>query len=115
MPSELLESVRGFLKQYVVDNADQHTGFMARVAANSLGIAQREMLYGPALADAERERLHSLLDCQAGLDQLRRELVLRLRDGLELNTPGLAAHLRRTVAGQLALDQPRYSALAQCD
>ncbi len=115
MPSELLESVRGFLKQDVVDGADQHTGFMARVAANSLGIAQREMLYGPALADAECERLHALLDCQAGLDQLRRELVLRLRDGLELNTPGLAAHLRQTVAGQLALDQPRYSALAQCD
>jgi hypothetical protein len=81
------------------------------VAANSLGIAQREFLYGPQLAAQEQERLQTLLDREAGLDDLRWELVNRLRADLALDTPGLQAHLRQSVAGQLLIDQPRYSAL----
>jgi hypothetical protein len=45
------------------------------------------------------------------LDALRWELVNRLRADLPLNTPGLEEHLRQSVAGQLAIDQPHYSAL----
>jgi hypothetical protein len=37
--------------------------------------------------------------------------VHQLRDSLPLNTQGLAEHLRQTVACQLFLDQPGYSAL----
>lgn len=113
MPAELLESVRGFLKTEVAGNTDPHTGFMARVAANSLGIAQREMLHSAPLAAAERVRLCRLLEQEADLDSLRWQLVRALRDGLALDTAGLADHLRQTVAGQLSIDQPRYSALQQ--
>jgi aminoglycoside phosphotransferase (APT) family kinase protein len=111
MPEELLAGVASFLKEEIAGRLDPHNGFLARVAANSLGIAGREFRHGAELAAQEAVRLQSLLGREAPLDELRRELVLRLREDLPLDTEGLAAHLRQTVAGQLAIDQPRYSAL----
>lgn len=112
MPAELLESVRHFLRQDVATTADSHTSFMARVAANALGIVQREVLHGPALATEEYNRLQSLLGKDSDLNSLRRDLVATLLQAMPLDTPGLQEHLRQTVAGQLAIDQPHYSALA---
>ena len=110
-PAELLAGVASFLKDEVAGALEGHRGFLARVAANSLGIAQREFLYGAELAASEHERLEVLLGVTGNLDELRRELVNRLRDGMGLEEPGLQAHLRQTVACQLAIDQPHYSAL----
>ena len=112
MPAELLSGVRDFLRETVAGQLDPHTGFLARVAANSLGIAQREFVHGAGLAAAELRRLEALLDQTGNLDAMRWELARRLRDGLSLDTPGLADHLRQTVAAQCWIDQPRYSALA---
>ena len=84
-----------------------------RVAANSVRIAQRELRHGAALADAEQRRLRKLLATDGSLDQLRVTLSRQLREGLPLATPGLEEHLRQTVAGQLAIDQPSYSALSR--
>ena len=117
MPAELLESVISFLKQDIAKELSGRNGFLAKVATNSLGIAQREFLFGEQLAAAEKRRLQSLLHCQsdtaidADLDTLRRSLSDQLRQELPLDTPGLTDHLRQTVAGQLAIDQPHYSAL----
>jgi hypothetical protein len=118
MPAELLSGVADFLKSDVAPAMAGHHRFLARVAANSLGIAQREFLCGPALAVQERQRLQGLLQRlqgllggEAPLDDLRGELVSRLREDMPLDTPGLANHLRQTVAGQLLIDQPGYSAL----
>ncbi len=111
MPAELLQGVASFLKDDVAAGAEPHAGFLARVAANSLGIAQREMTLGPGLALSEQARLSELLGADEGLDTLRWQLVAALREDMSLTTPGLAGHLRQTVAGQLAIDQPRYSAL----
>ena len=112
MPAELLEGVVDFLRDTVVDRVQGHECFLARVAANSLRIAQRELLHGQNLGLEEQARLSSLLDTAGSLDELRTELSRRLRDGLSLQTPGLQAHLRQTVASQLAIDQPGYSALS---
>jgi aminoglycoside phosphotransferase (APT) family kinase protein len=46
MPTELLSSVAAFLKEEVAGKLDSRDGFLARVAANSLGIAQREFQCG---------------------------------------------------------------------
>jgi aminoglycoside phosphotransferase (APT) family kinase protein len=113
MPAELLEGVVDFLREEVAGELDPHRGFLARVAANSLRIAQRELLHGAGLAAAEGRRLRSLLSADDDLDALRARLSRELRDGLPLDTAGLAAHLRQTVAGQLAIDQPGYSALSR--
>ena len=112
MPAELLEGVVDFLRDTVVDRVQGHERFLARVAANSLRIAQRELRHGQPLGREEQARLSSLLDTAGSLDELRTELSRRLREGLSLQTPGLQAHLRQTVASQLAIDQPGYSALS---
>ena len=43
-------------------------------------------------------------------ESLRWELVEKLRDGsMPLTQPGVVEHLRATVIGELAIDQPSYS------
>ncbi|BFM15127.1 hypothetical protein R50073_13100 [Maricurvus nonylphenolicus] len=111
MPAELLSGVAEFLKGTVAEKMDPHNQFLAKVAANSLSIAQREFQYGGELAQQEVERLRNLIGQDSDLDSLRWLLTERLRKGISLDTPGLADYLRQTVAGQLFVDQPYYSAL----
>lgn len=112
LPAELLKGPMELLLELAAAESDPRRGFMGKVAANSLGIAQREMLVGPGLARDEHERLSGLLESDGELDELRWTLVNALRADMALDTPGLAEHLRQTVAGQLAIDQPKYSALS---
>lgn len=111
---ELLRSVTDFLREQVMSETTGRTQFLARVAGNSLDIVQREMALGTAAAHQERERLQSLLDStDADLMQLRERLVQGLRAGqIDLNAPGLAAHLRASIVNQINIDQPRYAGLA---
>ncbi len=113
MPAELLSGAIDFLKNDVARKLVSRDAFLARVAANSLQITQRELTLGPGLARGETARLQELLAAEGPLDDLRWQLVERLRDNLPLDTPGLTKHLRTTVAGQLTIDQPRYSALQE--
>jgi aminoglycoside phosphotransferase (APT) family kinase protein len=108
---ELLESVQRFLQEEVTAIAPPHLKFMARVAANSLATVRREIDMAPALLDAEAERLRKITGSSGDAAQLRAQLVAALRDGMPLDREGLAEHLRLSVAGQLAIDQPRYAAL----
>lgn len=112
MAAELTDSVARFLREEVAGELDAHRGFLARVGVNALGIVRRELQYGIKLEAAEASRLRRLVCSPSSLDNMRRDLARRLREGLPLQTPGLANHLRQTVAGQLFVDQPHYSALA---
>ncbi|MEM9254732.1 MAG: phosphotransferase family protein [Pseudomonadota bacterium] len=111
MPTELLDGVVEFLKRELAPQLDAHNHFLARVAANSLSITRRYLAQGPAAERAEMARLQALLDDGGDLDSLRWALVNRLREGPALDTHELTDHLRQTVADQLAIDQPTYSAL----
>lgn len=109
---ELLISVRDFLRDDVMGVTSGRTQFMARVAANSLDILLRDMSIGPALRAAEQTRLSAIVGHEGAREALRWDLVEALRDGsMALDTPGLVDHLRATVAGELAIDQPSYSGL----
>ena len=112
--SELLSSVRDFLRHDARSAMEGRNGFMALVASNSLDIVLRELrLTGPHRA-AEHDRLRRVLGRDGDLDELRRELCRGLRDrSIALDRSGLADHLRSTTVNQLAIDQPRYPALAQ--
>ncbi|WP_419553211.1 phosphotransferase family protein [Candidatus Poriferisodalis sp.] len=137
---EILESVRDFLHTEVRQATEGRTSFLALVAGNSIDIALRERLIGPQLHRYELERLVSLMGspaeevggvvrasagagndaaASAGADaevaeqvtELRWRLVHRLRDGsMALDADGLAEYLRTSVAHQVAIDQPKYSA-----
>ena len=123
---ELLESVRDFLHGEVRHATEGRTNFLALVAGNSIDIALRERLIGPQLHRYELARLTALVgDGSAGtgngsaddsevaeqVTALRWRLVHALRDGsMPLDTPGLADYLRTSVAHQVAIDQPKYSA-----
>ena len=113
MPTELLEAVAAFLREQVVPAADGTLAFHARVAANALDIARRELLAEADTQQAagERAALQALLcdSTEADIDALQRMLCRRIADGaLDLATPGLADHLWRTTRAKLAVDQPGY-------
>jgi hypothetical protein len=107
---ELVAVVREFLERQAMPALEGRVAFHARVAANALGIVERELAQGSAADAAERERLRALLGHDGPLETQNRELCRRLRSGeLGLETPGLVDHLRATTLAKLAVDQPRYS------
>lgn len=86
-------------------------GFPQKVAANALGIAQRELELAPSFDRAERNRLAELVGRDGSLGELNRELARMIRDGAASNTDGLIRHLVFTTCAKLAVDQPGYPGL----
>jgi hypothetical protein len=111
---ELVTAVRDFLETKAMPELKGHTAFHARVAANALGIVARQLeLYGHA-SDEETKRLAALLGHDGTLEDLNRELCVRIREGkFTLQTPGLSTHLEATTRAKVAIDQPNYSGLKQ--
>jgi hypothetical protein len=106
------EALRGELLPALAGRA----AFQARVVANVLDIARRELESGPAADAAERLRLRALLGADAPvgpadepLPRLRAALCDAIRDGrVDLDTPGLAEHLWADVMARVAIEQPGY-------
>jgi len=111
--AELLEAVAAFLREQVVPATEGQVAFHARVAANTLDIARREVQLGPVAQAGEWARLHALLGPGAPTDLAgaNRLLCTRIASGeLDPATPGLVDHLRQTTRDKLAIDQPGYAA-----
>ncbi len=109
-PAEILGAVSAFLKTEVTAEITPHAVFQAKVAANALEIARRDLELSPGQDAAERARLQALLGHDGELIDLNRELAARIADGsFDLTTPGLAEHLWQTTLAKLAVDQPTYS------
>lgn len=108
--AEIVTAVREFIETKALPELKGHTAFHARVAANALAIAERELASGATASAEEIDRLKSLLGREGTLDQLNRALAARIASGdITLETPGLAEHLRRTTLDKVAIDQPSYS------
>jgi hypothetical protein len=117
---ELIEAVRGFLEHEVIDALDGTAKFHARVAANVLAIALRELELEPAQLAAEWQRLDALLGSAPAPDDpgaLRQailarteELCGRIRNGDADAGPfrdAVLAHARATVCEKLAIANPK--------
>jgi len=107
----LLEAVAAFLRERVVPATQGPLAFHARVAANALDIARRELMLAPGADARERAALTALLqaDPQGDLIALNRQLCERIaRDAMDLQTPGLIDALWRITLDKLAIDQPGY-------
>ena len=108
---QLLEAVASFLRDHVVSATQEPIAFHARVAANALDIARRELTLAPAADVRERVALSALLQAEPQSDVLALNRMLCehiARDQIDLQTPGLADALWRITLDKLAIDQPNY-------
>ena len=92
--AEMLEALAKWVEEDVKAGAEGRDRFMAAVALNALGMLKRDAEHPVAAYD--RELSDALLAGTTGL-----------------STPGLLAKLKATALTKLAVDQPKYSALAK--
>ena len=110
--AEIVIAVREFIDQKAIPELTGRTAFHARVAVNALLIAEREITQGPAVEAAEVARLKALLGMDGTLEELNQALCARIAAGeMDLQTPGLAQHLKQTTIDKVQIDQPKYSGL----
>ena len=116
--AELAEAVREFIETEVLPGIDDpRLRFRTLVAANGLGILEREIALGAPLVRREVGSLARLLghadplpddieELRRRAGDLNRELALRIRTG-DIPEDTLA-HLLATVADKLRVASPRY-------
>lgn len=106
---ELAQAVAGFLES-IRSQLNPRDAFLARVAANAMGVIGRELAGGRAAEDAAAARLSALLGREGALTELNADLCARLRAGeIDAATPGLLSALRSNITDQIAIDQPSYA------
>jgi hypothetical protein len=103
--AQLLEAVREFLTEDVMNSTEGRVRFHARVAANVLAIVERELELGAAQRLRHREQLARL----GVLSEA--ELARAIRDGaLDDRLDEVLAVVRETVRAKLAVANPRHLA-----
>ncbi len=108
--AELLEAVREFLEQEVQPSLDGRGGFHARVAANALGIVERELVLGPSVDAPVVAGLSALLGKDGTARELVGELASAIRDGsLDDHDDAVVAAVLDVVRAKLAVANPRYA------
>lgn len=109
---ELLAAVRAFLKSEVLGELDGFKAYQLRVAANALGIVEREIALGDAMVTLDRE-MAATLQIDNGAEPLARIIAQRLKAGSIVLDERLLSYLRHRAQLLLLIDNPRYSGLQQ--
>jgi hypothetical protein len=100
--AELVEAVREYLERDVMKESEGRARFQARIARNVLAMVERELLLGPAFAQAHRDRLEALAfdgdralasairsgACDGKWTAVGKALALSARDQLLVANPG---------------------------
>lgn len=109
--AEILAAVRGYLNDEVATTSDRRARFRALIAANVLGIAERELLSADEDARFEDERLRTLGYVEGAAAERRRRLCADIRSG-KFDSPERFvagfAYASEMVARKLAVSNPRY-------
>lgn len=107
----LLGAVRTHLREQVMPELEGFDAFGVRVAANAIGIAQRELAVAHTLAEYDRQ----LADFAPGTDAATpAQCVSRaLRDGTLAPNDALLSLLRQRTMVRIGVDNPRYTGLAE--
>jgi hypothetical protein len=115
--AELTQAVQEFLKADVLPllgagearDSSRHK-YHLLVTLNALTIIARELTLGPALDEAERQRLTALVGPEGALPEANRRLCARIRAReMSYRDPALLEHLLKTTMGKMAIDNPRYA------
>lgn len=114
---ELLAGVEKFLRDDVLPQLSGASIYQCRVAANILGIVQRELAQSGSADQHELAGLQDLLgrsgDAQnisAALDDLNAELCAKIRAGeLDGQRDAVLAHVRSTLQAKVAIANPKYA------
>ncbi|HTU39582.1 MAG TPA: phosphotransferase family protein [Acidimicrobiales bacterium] len=101
--AELVEAVREYLESSVMDQSEGGTRFEARVARNALGVVERELVLGPAVAGAHAQRLRAL----GAEDDAQLAATIRAGD-LDDRWERVAAALAASARDQLLVANPSY-------
>lgn len=108
----LLQAAADHLEREVLPALAGYPRFHTRVSINVLRTVMRELELGAPADAAEQARLQALLgDAPPSqpLPALRGELAARIASGaLPLDDAALVTHLRETLRGALAIDNPRW-------
>jgi aminoglycoside phosphotransferase (APT) family kinase protein len=108
--AELLEAVREFVDQDVQPTLEGREAFHARVAANALGIVERELVVGPSIDAPVVARLSALLRRDGTGRALVAALAAGIRDAsLDDADPEVVATVLDLVRAKLAVANPRYA------
>ncbi|MGK2915934.1 MAG: DUF6285 domain-containing protein [Porticoccaceae bacterium] len=118
---ELLAGVEAFLRIEVLPQLSGGSIYKCRVAANILGILQREVALGEPADAAELGRLEALLGRKSpaahvasALDDLNAGLCAGIRSGaLDSQRAAIFTHVKHTVQDKLRIANPRYPGLME--
>jgi multidrug efflux pump subunit AcrA (membrane-fusion protein) len=107
-PGQLVEAVRTFLEEDVLDATDGQVHFLTRVAANVLRIVERQLALAPTQEAAYAARLRDLGYASDA------ELVDAIRAGkTDRDYREILATLRQAVWDKVMVVNPRYVAGAR--
>jgi len=106
----LLDAVAQLLREVLLPQLPPGAAFQARVAANAVDLAAREMRLGPAAEAESAARLQALLHSTGPAAAQETELALAIRSGaIDDQNAALRAHLWASTLDKLAIDQPAYA------
>jgi Domain of unknown function (DUF6285) len=107
--AELVASVREFLERDVMTSTEGRVSFHARVAANVLGVVERELALGSEHEELQRAALADLLGHDGALPELEAQLAMRIRNTtLDHRRAEVVAHVRNSVRAKLEVANPEY-------
>lgn len=107
--AELVAAVREYLERDVMPATEGRVSFHARVAANVLGMVERELAVGAAQDVDEHRRLVELLGREGTVRALTVELARGIRAGeWDVRRAEVLDHVRATVRAKLEVANPVY-------
>ncbi len=110
--AELLGAVKGFLMESVLPAVVGRDQFNTRVAANVLGIIEREQALSPALQALDRKAAQRWLPEQASTEDLPQQLARALAKRDIPVDPDFMAYLKARQLVVTAINNPRYASRA---
>jgi len=108
--AEILAAAAGLLREQLIPALPPEQAFAARVMANALDLARRELAQDPAIATDLSARLAALVGTSGDDQALTARLAERIDQGaMAPDDPGLIDYLWRSTLARIAVDQPGYA------